>query len=453
MGKKPNILFLMTDEQRYDLLGYQENEVVRTPVLDNLSRDAVIFNNAYTPSPVCVPGRQAMMSGQLPNTCNCLGFGSDLEPGYMTFSRRLSQYGYKTVACGKLHHMGRDQMQGWTNRIASLNEIKVYPEHIKNKKEEIPKKPEQRWDLQKEVKMAGVGKNIWGERDKFTIEGALQFIDYQFNGTYYDRSNVDQPLLLKVSLTLPHYPYLSEEDKFKYYLNRVNIFKENPSGHPGLDKNDDLQCGKEVTEREIQRATAAYYAMTEQADEYFGKVLNKLEEVGEDLDDWIIIFCSDHGEMLGQHGVWKKQKFYEGSVKVPLFIRWPGNIKENIVVNQNVNLCDLFATICELGEIPVPEGLDSRSLVPLLKGETAKWNNETVSQVRNEVMIKWDDLKYQYYGENLPEVLFDLKKDPTENMNFIDDKIYENKVNDFRKRLGELGYGPYAVENYINAGY
>ena len=116
MKKKPNILFLMSDQHRYDFTGYN-GHCVKTPTLDWLAETGVNFTNCYTPSPVCVPARQSMAAGQFPRNCNCTEFTSDLAPGYMTFAKRFSQYAYKTVCCGKLHHSGYDQMQGWTARI------------------------------------------------------------------------------------------------------------------------------------------------------------------------------------------------------------------------------------------------------------------------------------------------------------------------------------------------
>ena len=110
--KKPNILFLMCDEHRFDVLGYAGNRIIKTPVLDSLAKQAVVFNNAYTPSPICIPARQCLMSGCLPKHCGCEEYGQDLPAGSMTFARCLAAAGYETVACGKLHHMGGDQMQG-----------------------------------------------------------------------------------------------------------------------------------------------------------------------------------------------------------------------------------------------------------------------------------------------------------------------------------------------------
>ncbi len=158
--------------------------------------------------------------------------------------------------------------------------------------------------------------------------------------------------------------------------------------------------------------------------------------------------------MLGEHGIWEKTRFYEGSVRVPLIIRWPAGLDGGRVVDENVNLCDLFATLCDLADIPTPDGLDSRSLVPLLRGETADWNNESISQMgKQHLMIKQDSLKYQYYGEQVPKVLFDLERDPNEARNVADIPEYAEVMLRFRKRLAQLGHGPDADLHYKNAGY
>jgi len=161
-----------------------------------------------------------------------------------------------------------------------------------------------------------------------------------------------------------------------------------------------------------------------------------------------------------------EDKFFEGSVKAPLIIRLPGGAKAGRVVEENVNLCDLFATICDLTDVPSVAGLDSRSLVPLLNGDNSSWDNETVSHYGgthlgheaefdryHNLMIKRDELKYQYYGPDMPEVLFDLSANPEETVNFAADPHYSESLAAFRERLAELGYGQNAAPGYKNAGY
>lgn len=466
MTKRPNILFLMSDEHRPDVVGYAGNQIVRTPVLDGLAHSGFIFRNAYTPSPICIPGRQSMMAGQLPRTTGCEQFSQDLPPGHMTFARRFAQHAYETVACGKLHHTGTDQMQGWTQRIGSVT--KVASHFIEGRVEEefarhLRPFSEVKWSDTKEILRAGIGRAGNIMQDEYTVQGALDFIEQYFTDPYYDRESVNHPLLLKVSLNQPHYPYTTSADKFNWYLNRVEPFvEEQVFDHPFLSMRQ-VRPGEDVTIRDLRRATAAYYGMIETIDDEYGRILDALRYVGQDLDDWIIIYTSDHGEMLGEHGIWEKQKFFEASVRVPLIIRWPHGLGQGAhlrepngkVIDQNVNLCDLFATLCDLAQIPIPPGLDSRSMVPLLRGDPSHlWDNETISQFwgRN-LMIKRDHLKYQYYGEEMPEVLFDLERNPQETVNYMDDSDYAKEIAEFRQRRSELGFGPNANPDYVNAGY
>ena len=145
---------------------------------------------------------------------------------------------------------------------------------------------------------------------------------------------------------------------------------------------------------------------------------------------------------------------------MPLIVRWPRQFAPR-VVTENVNLCDLFATLCDLAAIPLPQterGLDSRSLVPLMRGETRHWHDryhdETISQYeKHNLMIKRGALKYQWYGPTMPEVLFDLEADPTERRNLIAEPRYRTALEAFRRRRTELGHGPDANPNYRNAGY
>jgi len=467
---RPNILFLMSDEHRADVTGFSGNRVIRTPTLDWLAKTGTVFRNAYTPSPICIPCRQAMAAGQLPRTCGVEHFGQDLPPTSMTFAHRFSQYAYRTASVGKLHHTGRDQMQGWCERV--VGDTHMNPAYLEGRNEKafaaLPPKEDGigKWSDAKECIRAGT----MPERgETLRTAGALEWINHAFADSRYDRAAPDHPTLLKVSYSRPHYPYFTMQDKFEYYLNRVEPFLgEEVFEHPFLSQRQ-VEPGVDASVREIRRATAAYYGMVEELDEDYGTLLNRLRHLGQDLDDWIIVYCSDHGEMLGQHGIWEKQKFFEASARVPLIIRWPRRFSSR-TVDENVNLCDLFATLCDLSGLPLPSaeetvngaGLDSRSLVQLMQGDTRDWHerykNESISQFGGtNVMIKRDALKYQCYDredcKNQPEVLFDLDTDPGETCNQINDPAYSETVASFRARASQLGFGKDGDPDYRNAGY
>jgi choline-sulfatase len=459
-AQRPGILILMSDEHRADLAGFAGNRVVRTPNLDELARTGVVFANAYTPSPICVPARQCIMSGQLPRTCRCDGAWMDLAPGYHTYARRFAQYAYESVCAGKLHHIGTDQMQGWTRRLCPDAEVHdkyrqglIREEYLAFKRDRLGGRKTNE-DLVREARGQP------GRHQRFDLratEDAEDFVRSCFGGGRGDAGAASRrAVLLKLSLTQPHYPFFTERALFDYYYDRVPIFADQPCEHAVLSQSQ-IEEPVRVTADEIRRATAAYYGMVETVDACYGRLLGALRGVGQDLDDWIIVFLSDHGEMLGEHGIWEKTRFYEGSVRVPLIIRWPRRFQGGRVVRENVSLCDLFATLCDLAGIPCQPGLDSRTLVPLMEGRAADWSGEVVSQIRrrgrDHVMIKRGDLKYQHYGPDVPEVLFDLASDPGETRNLAADPAYGPAMADFRRRLGELGYGPQADPGYVNAGY
>ena len=458
MNKKPHVLILMSDEHRSDVAGFAGDKVVRTPVLDWLAETGVVFSNAYTPSPICVPARQCIMAGQYPKTCNCEGWRG-LDYKYPTYATQFGRYGYRTVGFGKMHLQGYDQLVGWQSRPVG----DVCYHNMENKAQDFYVAEDddydsfnyegsKKWSDTKELLRAGVGRTR--AEDVLSVKGASFWVDEHFNGTWYDRHDRNHPTLLYVGLHDPHYPYLCSEERFSYYINRVESFAvEEPFDHPFLGTspwpNVPLQAGKDISQRTVRRARAAYYGMIEGMDAHFGQVLDSLKNAGEDLDDWIIVYLSDHGDQLGEHGIWEKQKFFEGSVKVPFIIRAPKYLPQGIVVTENISSIDLFPTLCELAGLEIPQGLDGRSLVNLAKGTNPSWPDEALSfflqQGFENVMIKKGTLKYQWYyhesKKEMPEVLFDLNKDPHETKNLIDDSSCAEQVAEFRKQLREIGYG------------
>ena len=195
--------------------------------------------------------------------------------------------------------------------------------------------------------------------------------------------------------------------------------------------------------------------MIELVDRQYGRVVSKLEELNV-LDDFVIVFLSDHGEMLGQKGLWEKQQFFEASARVPFSITAPGGVAGGAqTVSQNVSLVDLFPTLCDLAGIPTPDGLDGRSLVPLMEGDAAGWRNEAFCELYHELngpseMVKVDDLKYfRFRGKGWPEQLFDLAADPEETRNLIDDPAYAADLQRLRARLDAFEWGPRSTPPWL----
>jgi choline-sulfatase len=413
-----NILFLMADEFRFDAAGFAGNPVARTPHLDRLASGARIFENAHTPSPVCVPARQCLATGKYAHQIGCERFGEDIAPGSQTFARWFTEHGYYTVACGKLHHRGPDQMQGWMHRIGAETAVR-WPERYADRSQIGRRK----WAGAADLHQAGAGVSPLGIHDDYTVRGVADFLRMQ---PLY-AVPTDIPLFLMVSFQQPHFPLLTEPGLLAHYRERVPVYWDEPrAGHPYLDKG---RLGPEegVTEEDVRRATAAYYGMVEQTDRRIGEVLRALEETGHNLDEWTIIFTSDHGEMLGQHGVWEKRKFYDASVKVPLFVRGPG-----VPPGRSDTLCnlvDLFPTLTALAGLPTPEDLPGENLFAPTRREV------TFSQYHGqEFMVREGRWKYLRFP-GADEVLFDLGTDPAERVNRAQDPACAETLAALRGRM------------------
>lgn len=429
-----NILILMADELRFDLPGFMGNSIARTPHLDRLAGGAVVFENAYTPSPVCVPARQCIATGKYPLHTGCELFGEDLAPGARTFARTFSEAGYLSVACGKLHHRGPDQMQGWLQRIGAETAVNWPAACGAEGREQIGRL---KWRGAEELEIAGPGTSPLALHDRHTVDGAIDFLRMHFEGMYRRTPEIP-PLLLMVSLQQPHFPLLGDPELFAHYRDRVRpILADAPSPHPVLGRGA-LPCGTAATSQQVRDATAAYYALVEKADSEFGRVISAIEGHGQSLDDWLIVMLSDHGEMLGEHAVWEKRKFYEGSVRVPMFVRAP-DLWASARRRENVNTIDLFPTLCEVAGLSSPPDLDGRSLAPLLEGRSGEVAGEVFSQYDiDEFMLKRGDLKYLAFGTKGPDVLFDLASDPGETASRIADPGYAAAAEAMRGRLREF---------------
>ena len=319
--KKPHILLLIDDEHRPDLMSVEGNPHIRTPTLDRLVNQGAYFRNAYTPAPVCVPARQSFLTGLYPRNSGCTGFDCPLPSDVLTLPGHLSRYGYRTVSAGKMHFVGPDQMHGWHERIGrdirGPNGYEPVDDPV-HTAATFTEEGTGKWSAAKEIANARVGKGAWMPHDRYAVEGALMILDEYFVDEVHDRPG-DRPLLLAVSLNCPHYPYQCPEDLFNYYMRRVEPYVEDLPANFDCHEFFKVKIGKDVTYREAHRATAAYYGMIEWVDMQYTRLISKLEEL-DILDDFVVVFLSDHGEMLGQKGLWEKQQYFEASVRVPFFI-------------------------------------------------------------------------------------------------------------------------------------
>ena len=452
MKKRPNILLLLSDEHRADVFRHNGNSIIRTPNLDRIVAKGTNFRNAYCNCPVCVPGRQSFLTGKQPSTIGCTNFFEDFDSSLLTIPGHFARYGYNTVAFGKMHFQDVDQMHGWLERPMGDVHTSIHPPMAPDVETPGLNKKERNehgmgfWGPAKEIRNARVidEKDTW---DYLVTQAACHYLRSYFADSRYDRPRGDQPLLFCLSLNNPHYPFQCGTERFEYYLNRVKPYYESaPGSHPAYSQYGVDVESNEVYRREIQRATAAYYGQVEFMDAMFGKVIDLLEQLNV-LDDFAIVYFSDHGEMLGQHGCWEKKQFYEGSIRVPLTIYSPDHNHNTDNSDAVVSLLDLFPTLCDIAGLPKPGDLEGDSLLPLLEGRSADWKDEAVSELWGKwyhggkgcLMIRRGRYKYIWYGKDgYPEQLFDLQEDPDEKNDLAGKAEYADIQDRFATELREI---------------
>lgn len=441
----PNILLLMADQLAAPALPFYGNKVARTPALAALAARSVIFDAAYCNFPICAPSRYSMLTGQLPHAISAFDNACEMPSELPTMAHYLGAAGYHTILAGKMHFVGPDQLHGFDERLTT----DIYPS-------EFLWVPD--WSQGPGYRPTGVGmghvvdagpclRNMQIDYDEEVEHVAVQKI--------YDlaRQGATQPFFLTVSFTHPHPPFVASQEYWDAYAD-VEI---DPPAVPEipyeqLDPHSQwlylahAQDRHRLTPERIQRARRAYYAMASYVDEKIGRVVAALGRSGLKKNT-IIVFCSDHGEMLGERGMWFKQTFYEWSARVPLLVAQPDR-QEPCRRASVCSLVDLLPTFLDLaaaggeaGVVPV-ERLAGRSLVPLLNDATMDDTGEAISEYSSEGvcapsrMVRRGPCKY-VYTLGLPPMLFDLEKDPLELRNFAGEDNYKDIESALRNRLLE----------------
>lgn len=335
-SKKLNIVYILTDQWRGSALGYAGNPDVKTPNLDAFAKESVNFTNAVSVTPVCTPHRAALLTGKFPTTTGMFLNDLYLPSEELTMAEILKTEGYNTAYWGKWHldghgrstYIPKERRQGfdfWKALECSHNYTKM--PYYDNDNPEL---------------------KHWAEYSPFAIvKDANQYLT--------DHANDEAPFLAFIALATPHYPHNSAPKKYKdmYPPERLTI-------NPNVTKEQE-----KISRKELQ----GYYAHATATDEAIGSVLNKIKELGLS-DNTIIVFSSDHGEMMGAHGVkaFTKQLAWDESVRVPFLIRYP-SIGENAgsIVNAPLTTPDILPSILGLVDIKIPEGIEGENLSKLVK--------------------------------------------------------------------------------------
>ncbi|MEX0311655.1 MAG: choline-sulfatase, partial [Tateyamaria sp.] len=418
---RPNILIFMVDQLNGTLFPDGPADWLHAPNLKKLAARSTRFANAYTASPLCAPGRAAFMSGQLPSATGVYDNAAEFPSSIPTYAHHLRRAGYQTCLSGKMHFVGPDQLHGFEERLTT----DVYP-------------PDFGWtpDYRKP------GERIdWWYHNMGSVTGAgvaeitnqLEFDDevaYHAVRKIYDlgRGHDARPWCLTVSFTHPHDPYVARKKYWDLYEDCDHLMPEvgpipydgqDPHSQRILDAND--RDNFTISDDDIRRSRRAYFANISYLDDKIGEALEALEGTRQEA---IILFVSDHGDMLGARGLWFKMSFYEGSSRVPLMISAPTMTPR--LVTDPVSNIDVCPTLCDLAGVDMSEIMPwttGQSLVPQGQGvgRTEPVAMEYAAEASYAPMVSLRYGKWKYNRCALdPDQLFDLEADPNELTNLAD---------------------------------
>ena len=405
----PNVLVLMSDQHNPMVSSPYGHAFMRTPALQALADRGVTFENAYCPSPLCVPSRSAFLTGLPVHQVGAWDNSCPLPVSEPTWAHRLNAAGYETTLCGRMSIGGPNQMHGFAQR--------VHPEMRPGKMgSSFPN-----WDApirarsgtRERLETAGAGDTLQQRYDDEVTDAAVAYLS--------DPARRDGPWAAVVGWFLPHTPLTVRAEYFDmYYPDHA----DQPSAaaqpidtvHPQSRRFREHLGAEGLTEAQIGRARAAYYGMVSFTDAQVGRVLEALESSGT-ADDTLIVYTSDHGEMLGEHGLWWKSSFYEPSVRVPLIAAWPGRIEGGSRVDTPVSLLDLTRTIVDAAGADADGIVGDNLFDPELDAGRAVFAEfEAHATDRPGRMVRRGRFKLNYYHGEPPE-LFDLQADPNETRN------------------------------------
>lgn len=420
-AKKPkyNLLYIHSDQHTPYVTGCYGDKIVKTPYLDQLAAEGVVFKNTYCPSPICTPSRMSMLTGKHPHKNECWNNYHVLDSGIPTFAHSMGAAGYKPVLFGRMHSIGPDQLRGYAERYVG--------DHCSNFTESSDVDHGEltgtTGPFRVSLTKSGRGQNAYQVHDEDVITATLNYIDKLGENK---KSGDTSPFNLTVGLMLPHQPFVARKEDYDYYENIIpepQVTDEyNDDLHPYIKEWREKSDIKEVTPGEVKRTRAAYYALVTAMDRMIGQLIDALKENGL-YENTVIVYSSDHGEQIGEHSLWWKQTFYEYSCKVPCIISCPGVLPEGESYDEVISSLDLNATMLDLLGCQALPTSDGRSLLPLIND--GKWDNSAFSEYCTDDgyafrMIRRDEWKLNYY-HGWPVQLFNLAEDPMEQNDLAND--------------------------------
>lgn len=427
--RRPNILFLHTDQQRWDALGANGNAQIRTPVLDRLAQRGINFDHCFVQNPVCMPSRISMWSGQYPATLGILSNGVPVPERALTLPRVLHPYGYRCAAIGKLHflpHANRDHRVPHPDYGFDSLEISDEPGCYEDAyrawvRTRAPDQldsisvglPPAAHEWQRTMGISdGIVHRMPGRRFDhggaipFPADEALTHSAFVAERTIdFLRTYGDRPFLCASGFYSPHSPWVVPQT----YL---DLYDREELPVPALPSRLDQEMGDGIfSESGMRSATHGYYAMVSEVDHQVGRILAALGELGLRRQT-IVVFTSDHGEWLGEHLRYGKgYPAHDCVSRVPLIIDWPGHLPDGVAVQAIVEAVDILPTLLDLAAIQAPPHLQGTSLLSHLDGRARAPRESALTEMEGAKSLRLAGLRYVVDADGR-EALYDLRVDP-----------------------------------------
>jgi len=434
--KTPNILIVMVDQLNGTLFSDGPADWLHAPNLKRLAKRSARFQNCYTASPLCAPGRASFMSGQLPSMTGVYDNAAEFPSSLPTYAHHLRRSGYQTFLSGKMHFVGPDQLHGFEERLTT----DIYPADFGWTPDYRKAGERIAWWYHNMGSVKGAGVAEITNQMEYDDEVAFQAIQKVYD---LSRGHDPRPWCLTVSFTHPHDPYVARKKYWDLYedcthlspnVPAIDYANQDPHSQRIFDANDWQEF--EINQEDIKRSRRAYFANISYIDEKIGELLETLETTNQEA---VILFLSDHGDMIGERGLWFKMSFFEGSSRVPLMIS--GNNIPSGLINCPVSTIDVCPTLCDIVGISMDEvkpWTQGESLLPLINGGSRETPvmMEYAAEGSYAPMVSLRMGKYKYNHCSIdPDQLFDLEDDPNELVNLAKDIKMSDVITKFRTLL------------------
>jgi choline-sulfatase len=439
MTSRPNIILIMADQLNPSFLPMYGNRIAKTPHLQALADQGTVFRNAYCNYPICAPSRYSMLSGRMPHAISAYDNASEFPASIPTVNHYLRELGYHTSLSGKMHFVGPDQLHGYEDRLVT----DIYPADFAW----VP-------DWTQGPRNAPTGISMRAVIEAGPCERSLQ-IDYDDETEYFAqqklfdlaRNDRAQPFFLTVSFSHPHSPYTAQQEHWdRYSHEEIDAPRVGPLPLEQLDQHSEwlyYSHGRDrfdVKPEHVQNARHSYYGMISYVDDKIGRLMDTLKRTGL-ADNTMIIFTSDHGEMMGERGMWFKQCFFEGAVRVPMIVSGAG-WQHRGDVDQLVSLIDLMPTMLDVATAGRPpeltDDIDGISLRKIA-ADPAGANDRYVRSEYSDMgvcapgrMVRHGSYKY-IYTHGYAAQLYDLASDPDELCNLAGKPEYADTEADLAR--------------------